>query len=81
MACCNETIVEFSGASSTVVTYTPELRAKHGQYPTVQVIYWHNDSMTFYISHDSSRVALIGNPINQIKVTHGGPAGGVIKIT
>lgn len=80
MSCCPSNITTFSNATETVIGYSDSLRETFGRVPKIEVYYRDPIANDYYISNNQSAVSLIGNPVNQIKVNHGGPASGAIKI-
>lgn len=79
MSCCPSNIVTFSNQEQTVINYSEALRNQFGRVPKVQVSYFDPVSSDYYISNNQTAVALIGNPVSQIRVDHGGLSSGIIK--
>lgn len=78
MSCCSPTIVPFFNAASTTVSYGPSMLLQYGQAPNVSVTYW--DGTQYVMAGITTQVKLVGFPVTQISVDHGGPATGFIKI-
>lgn len=75
MSCCPESITTFAGASSTTVPYNGE----YGSNPKVTVLYLQDG--LWVASGIMTQIAMIGTPVTQVKVDHGGPATGIIKLS
>lgn len=82
--CCNPyTEIKFIDALETVIPYGPTLVGKHGLTPTVNIFYYEEDGDNnnfFRIDSTLTRVSMIGNPTTQVKITHGGPSTGIVKL-
>jgi hypothetical protein len=78
MPCCVPTVIEFVNVPSTVIPYTPFMKAKYGSMPKVQVAYLDPDTGEFYLSGFFTRVSYSASTIT---VDHGGENTGVITIT
>lgn len=78
-ACCPPTIFVFNEVEETVITYSPDLIAKHGQTPRVNA-YYYNGETGFYVGGIYTRIAFEGLPVKKIKVNHGGINTGFIKL-
>lgn len=79
MTCCPPIIVPFYNVSTSAIGYGAEQRRMHGEVPQVQVTYYDPEADEYVLSN-STRIALTGNPVDQINIDHGGPNTGVIRI-
>lgn len=79
MSCCPSNIVTFFNQEQTEITYSEANRLQFGRVPKVQVSYYDPISNDYYISNNQTSVALIGNPVSQIRVNHGGVSTGLVK--
>lgn len=75
MSCCPESITTFAGVSSTTVPYSGE----YGSAPKVTVLYLQDG--VWISAGIFTQVAMIGMPVNQVKVDHGMVATGIIKLS
>jgi hypothetical protein len=80
MSCCTPTIFPFYNVATSTIDYSPLLREKYGRVPQVQVSYYDEEADEYYVSNNSTRVSLSGNPVNSIAVDHGGAASGIVRI-
>lgn len=80
MSCCTPTIVPFSNVATSSISYPAALQIAHGAIPRVQVIYYNEETGDFDLSIDATKVALVGTPVNEIFIDHGGPNSGYVKI-
>lgn len=60
------------------MSYGPALQTQFGQAPNVTVTYW--DGTQYVETGIMTQVRLVGFPVMQIVVDHGGEATGLIKI-
>jgi hypothetical protein len=60
------------------VSYGPALQTQFGPAPNVTVTYW--DGTQYVEAGIMTQVSLVGYPVTQIIVDHGGEATGLIKI-
>lgn len=77
--CCEQDAFTFVLQSTTTIPYDAALLAKYGPRPRVTVMYY-NEAGNLVAAGVFTRVELTGSPTTQIKVYHGGPATGLIKI-
>lgn len=75
MRCCPETIVPFTNQSVTDIPYALE----YGNKPVVTALYlvageWIAEGVL-------TSIKLIGSPTSLIRVDHGGPSTGIIKLS
>lgn len=75
MSCCPESITTFAGVSSTTVPYNGE----YGANPKVTVVYLQDG--VWVASGIMTHVSMIGTPVTQVKVDHGGVSTGIIKLS
>lgn len=75
MSCCPQSITSFAGVSVTNVHYNGE----YGAEPTVTVVYYQDGA--WRSQGVATGVSLIGTPVNTVRVDHGGPATGIIKLS
>lgn len=80
MHCCEPTIVEFMNVEQTNVTYSNQIRQKHGDVPRVDVLYFNPDTGKFDFDNMGFLIKLQGSPVNNIHIDHGGRFSGIIKI-
>lgn len=78
LKCCTPYVLPFESQSTTVINYTPTLRANFGLIPTVEVLYRQQDG-----SHIKAEVQITLNGIaaDKIEIDHGGTATGYIKLS
>lgn len=80
MTCCIPTIITFHNKTFNAFGYSDDMRARHGNTPMIQVLYRDEETGEFVVSTMQSRIELTGNPVTHVRVEHGGPNSGVIKI-
>jgi hypothetical protein len=78
MSCCTPLIIPFFNKTSSTVSYGPALQTQFGPAPNVTVTYW--DGTQYVEAGIMTQVSLVGYPVTQIIVDHGGEATGLIKI-
>lgn len=79
MACCPQQRFSFANVEQTTLGYSESLRAKFGNTPNVEVFYVVGEA--FALAGVDTVINLIGNPLTQIIVYHGGPQIGFIKLS
>lgn len=72
MSCCAEISQFFVNESVTNVTYAGQF----GTNPIVKV--WYNINNVY--TNASTQIQMEGSPVNNIKISHGGPATGLYII-
>lgn len=75
MTCCPETIVPFNNQAVTDIPYSLE----YGIKPLVTPLYFVGGE--WIAQGMMTSIKLLGTPTNLIRVEHGGPASGIIKIS
>lgn len=78
MSCCSPLIVPFYNVSSSTINYGPSLQTQFGLAPNVTVTYW--DGTQYVAAGIMTEIKLVGFPVTQIVVEHGGASSGLIKI-
>lgn len=75
MICCPETIVPFSNQAVTDIPYSLE----YGNNPLVTPLYFVNGE--FIAEGYFPSIKFLGSPVHTVRVDHGGPATGIIKLS
>lgn len=75
MICCPDDITTFAGATETNVPYNGEF----GESPLVTVLYFIDG--VWQAAGVFTQIELQGAPVNNIRVVHGGPSTGIIKLS
>jgi hypothetical protein len=79
--CCPPEFFPFREQTLTLIPFNAQMRARHGDSPSVFVYYRDAEQGGLQMSFFSSRVSFVGYPIETIKVDHGGrPESGIVKI-
>jgi hypothetical protein len=78
MSCCNPITIPFFNKTTSTVSYGPALQLQFGSAPNVTVTYW--DGTQYVAAGIMTQIKLVGYPVTQIEIDHGGMATGLIKI-
>lgn len=76
MSCCPPILTTFLDAEETIIPYPQSLRDVYGNVPTIKVAYLENG----IYKESAGFITHIALDTDEIKINHGGPATGVIKL-